>query len=316
MPIVTVIVAGGEREIPFTRGASLRDILDATPFRVRSGCQGNGACGLCQVAIESGAGSPPTATERLVLPPDGPERAVRLACQFVPEGDVRLRIVGRPRETTWRALGADHVPCTLSPAASDGADAAPGAGHGLAIDVGTTHVSASLWALDRRERLLACTGSNPQSGHGSDVVTRLQAAADSAEGGRALARLPLEAVSDALRWMGARAGVEPGQVTRVAVVGNTAMLTLLTGGEPRTLLDPRSWTTPIATRLRDPGTGFAGWGSIPRPRWTWCLRWRGSWAPTCWPASSAPASRSVPAACWSTWARTPRSRCGTARSCG
>ena len=72
------------------------------------------------------------------------------------------------------------------------------AAYGLAIDLGTTQISLSLWDLKHGHRLYGRVGPNPQSLYGADVVTRLIAAGESPENARRLARLPLEAVAEDL----------------------------------------------------------------------------------------------------------------------
>ena len=51
MPELLLRLDGETHRIPFEPGPSVRDILDATDFRVRSGCRGIGACGLCRVRV-------------------------------------------------------------------------------------------------------------------------------------------------------------------------------------------------------------------------------------------------------------------------
>jgi uncharacterized 2Fe-2S/4Fe-4S cluster protein (DUF4445 family) len=99
---------------------------------------------------------------------------------------------------------------------------------------------------------------NPQSYYGTDVVTRLIAAEQSAESARRVARMPLDAVHEALMDMCSQSGFDIRNVSEVAIVGNTAMLTLLTETDPRILLQPYFWTQPIECRLDKPQT----WVSI------------------------------------------------------
>ncbi len=54
MPLLTVRFPGKDRRIPFTAGRSIREILDETDIRVRAGCNGGGACGLCRIRIAGG----------------------------------------------------------------------------------------------------------------------------------------------------------------------------------------------------------------------------------------------------------------------
>jgi signal transduction histidine kinase/ferredoxin len=92
MPKLTVVTDEAASEIPFSQGTSLREILDAAGLRVRSGCRGNGACGLCLVQIEAGNVNNPSENESLILSPEQIKQNTRLACQLMPENDLRIRI--------------------------------------------------------------------------------------------------------------------------------------------------------------------------------------------------------------------------------
>jgi uncharacterized 2Fe-2S/4Fe-4S cluster protein (DUF4445 family) len=134
----------------------------------------------------------------------------------------------------------------------------------LAIDLGTTQVSLSLWDLKRGRRLHGRIGPNPQSVYGTDVVARLIAAGESPENARQLARLPLEAIAGALLEMCARAGCQPQEVVQAAFVGNTAMLSILTGADSRQLLQPHNWTRPMEYRIENPHTWVSLLGIHPQ----------------------------------------------------
>jgi uncharacterized 2Fe-2S/4Fe-4S cluster protein (DUF4445 family) len=118
-------------------------------------------------------------------------------------------------------------------------------GYGLAVDLGTTNISLSLWDLSGGRRIGAITGANPQFRFGSDVVSRLTAAGESKENAKTLAQLPLSAMRGALREMNLSHSINLREVRRVNIVGNTTMLALLTEMDPDILLQPRSWTQPM-----------------------------------------------------------------------
>jgi uncharacterized 2Fe-2S/4Fe-4S cluster protein (DUF4445 family) len=242
MPKLTVMVPGAARAIPFSPGVSVREVLEGAGVLVRTACRGNGACGLCVVQVEAGDGGSLTQTERLVLSPVQLSGNCRLACQLLPENDLDIRIVNPALSFGWRDLARSRVPyapSALHPAAGrKPADPA----YGLAVDLGTTQISVSLWDLKHGRRRFGRVGPNPQSGYGADVVTRLMAASESDEDAGRLARMPLEAIAAALRQMCAQDGVALEAVCRAAIVGNTAMLVLLTGTDSQQLLQPDHWT--------------------------------------------------------------------------
>ena len=257
MPILTVMTNEIAREVPYTPGPSVRELLDAAGIRIRSGCRANGACGLCLVEIEAGEVPRPTRNECLLLSAEQRQRNTRLACQLVPDADLRIRIVGGSERPAWRDLDAALLPCALS---SVPLGTALQAAYGLAVDLGTTHISLTLWDLHRGQRLCGRVGANPQSHYGSDVVTRLIAARESRETAGRIARITIDAIGEACREMCAQQGLSPAAIGRVAIVGNTSMLALLTETDPGILLQSSSWTRPVdcrpdggeawATRLR------------------------------------------------------------------
>ena len=246
MPILTVITKNAVQQLPFQPGTSVRGILEAAGLPIRSGCRGNGGCGLCTVEVASGDAGGLTRNEGLLLTPEQVKSGVRLACQLRPENDLGIRIRATADAPGWRDLDAGGTTPGMAPPASG--PARDEDGFGLAIDLGTTTISLSLWNLGSRSRLCGRIGPNPQGVFGADVVTRLIAAGESPDTSRRLAQLPWSAVRDALHDMCAREAVEPRRVKRVVIVGNTAMLILLTGADPAALLQPRSWSMPVGFR--------------------------------------------------------------------
>lgn len=259
MPKLTVITDDISREMAFSQGSTVRELLDASGLRVRSGCRGNGACGLCLVQIVAGNINSPTKNECLILSSEQLLQNVRLACQLMPENDLCIRIINTVSMSQWRDLNPGCLPCApshlrpLTDMQSTKTQSTKTT-YGLAVDLGTTHISLSLWDLKHGNRLSGRIGGNPQSRYGTDVVTRLIAARQSPENARKLARMPLDAVREALLDMCSRGGFNPRDVIHVVIVGNTPMLALLTETDPQILLQPHFWTQPIECRLNNPQT--------------------------------------------------------------
>jgi uncharacterized 2Fe-2S/4Fe-4S cluster protein (DUF4445 family) len=265
VPVLTVRSEGQVRDIPFIAGQSVREILDSTDIRVRAGCNGIGACGLCRIRIESGTVNEPTAKERALIDNSLFTEGIRLACQTKPGKKVRIEILNPARKSNWRNLpeakgcGIPQHPHltlrTFSPA-----DPAP---YGVAVDLGTTHISISLHNLVTGQRLAGRIGRNPQMKYGSDIMTRLVAASGSPEHARLLGRSVLVAIGEALQDIATRDGISLVQVVRFTLVGNTAMLALLSGRNYELLIKPSHWAGDIDCLPENPGAWAAEWGFAP-----------------------------------------------------
>jgi uncharacterized 2Fe-2S/4Fe-4S cluster protein (DUF4445 family) len=106
---------------------------------------------------------------------------------------------------------------------------------GLAIDLGTTKIAASLVDLASGDELAVAGSLNPQIGYGEDVVTRLAHAmrdrqgneGNEGNGGYALTAMVRKMLDDLLGKVTDQAGVSRSQVADICIVGNTAMTHLL-----------------------------------------------------------------------------------------
>jgi uncharacterized 2Fe-2S/4Fe-4S cluster protein (DUF4445 family) len=243
MPLLAVKLADKDRHIPFTAGRSIRDILDETDIRVRAGCNGKGACGLCRIRIVGGDIGEPSQIEVLTLDADQLSCGIRLACQVQTDHDLMIEIINPAPRSVWRRLEADWI-------AHAGVNEVPAVGAetahtlGVAIDLGTTHISITVHDLADGLRLTGRRGLNPQAESGSDVLTRLQAAMTDGQGERLRSQV-VKAIGEGLYDIGSREGIDLQRVTRVVLAGNTAMLALLSGHNSNLLLQPDYWNRPI-----------------------------------------------------------------------
>ena len=103
----------------------------------------------------------------------------------------------------------------------------------MAIDIGTTTVTVVLFRLGDREQLASVSELNHQASHGSDVLSRIDAA--NSIGVEPLRRLIVDQLDRMLAAALGAAGVEASAVTRATITGNTTMLHFLTGLEVASL---------------------------------------------------------------------------------
>jgi uncharacterized 2Fe-2S/4Fe-4S cluster protein (DUF4445 family) len=247
LPTLTVKSEKGECRIPINPGQSLRDILDGANVRVRAGCRGTGACGLCLVRIEAGPVNEPKPSEKTYLDSTQLAQGIRLACQVIPAQDLQIEILAPAPEAQWRSLprGDGRRAGRVSALPLKDAPTDVREPYGTAVDLGTTHISLSLLDLSSGEWLAGRYGPNPQMVFGSDVMTRLIAASESSKHARVMRQQVVDSIGGALWDIASREGIDLRRVTRLALVGNTAMLALLSGRNYSRLLQPSHWTKAI-----------------------------------------------------------------------
>lgn len=233
---------------------SIRESLDATDLRVRAACGGVGTCGACIVKVEKGDVPPPALAEYQKLIPEERAEGSRLACQLRPLGDLTIRMNDPAPPSAWKSIPPEALPAIDRRRPDLGA-----APFGLAVDLGTTHIRLAFWDMKAGRRIATRCGPNPQGLFGADVLNRLEAARRHP---KKLMEAAREAILDGLRDMLAR---DVGEVTpmlaeigRITVVGNAAMLALLTGQGGEALVDPANWLLPVDCQPRDPAW-FEAW---------------------------------------------------------
>jgi uncharacterized 2Fe-2S/4Fe-4S cluster protein (DUF4445 family) len=104
--------------------------------------------------------------------------------------------------------------------------------HGIAFDLGTTTVVATLLDLTTGTPLAVASALNKQQPFGADVITRISATMlDPAALGK-LSKLARETLAELTAEVCAEAGTEPADVAEVALAGNATMTHLVLGIDP------------------------------------------------------------------------------------
>jgi len=93
---------------------------------------------------------------------------------------------------------------------------------GLAIDIGTTTITLAAYRFPGKEPVQILSEMNRQSAFGADVVSRIGGDYQALHG----------CIRAQLRDMLAQTGLAPGEISRAAVTGNTAMLHFFAGLDP------------------------------------------------------------------------------------
>ncbi len=272
MPQITILL--GEKEnkksflVSFTPEKSLKTILNTTDYRVRTGCIGNGACGLCLVRIDKGKVEKPALNETLHLSESQISAGIRLACMVFPKNDLQIEIINKIPKSNWTILPEEkYNSITIKPDLLYDITKEPyylseniKNPYGAAVDIGTTSINLTLYDLSNGNLITTRYGLNPQLKFGSDVLTRVLAASESDESADEIKQIIIDAVKDVLRDIAVSEGLNIRQITRMIFVGNTAMLTLLTGYNFKQLLDPNYWMEPIDLQSLDISDHASDWG--------------------------------------------------------
>ncbi len=266
MPLLIAKIEKSERRILFTPDRSLRDILDATDIRVRSRCRGTGACGCCRVQIEAGKVNEPTPNEHTHMGSARLDQGIRLACQVMPKDDLRIVVLEPAPKSNWRSLFEEEEEVWRIKRYPTLRELPPEVEHpyGVAVDLGTTRISLSLLDLSSGQRLAGRYGLNPQMSFGSDIMTRLVAASESQTQAQTMRQQAIEAIGEAMLDIATREGINLQRVTRLTLVGNTAMLALLSGRNYGMLLQPSRWMSPVDCLPLDTESWAVSWDIYPR----------------------------------------------------
>jgi uncharacterized 2Fe-2S/4Fe-4S cluster protein (DUF4445 family) len=225
------------RRLRVPAGQPLIEALTHAGLFLRADCGGKGGCGKCRVKLvpEPNAGFD-TDTFSLLASRSlsAAEQALgyRLACQLAVHRDLHLEI---PETSLFNADIIQKAPLSLPAELAQAKPLAEDEGFGVAVDLGTTTIALYLCALNTPQVLASVSIKNPQAQFGDDVMSRIGAVREKAD---LLGRMQSMAVN-AIQWgaltLAERQGIDPVNICRMAVVGNSTMIHILMGENPANL---------------------------------------------------------------------------------
>lgn len=220
MATVTIEYKGTLKKYQAKDGMTILEALQASETDVSFPCGGNHTCGKCRVEAQ-GMLSQMEATEASLLA--GSPSNVRLACFAKVAGDCTVKVLS---EKGGERIAVDFVSGgTLDPIYDGGC--------GIAVDIGTTTVVGYLFAYDRHNPLAVCGEINRQQAFGADVLSRIDYCNHHTV--KPLSDLVRIQLSDIAKQLCVKAKIDREAVRCFCVAGNTTMLHLLAGLEPRSL---------------------------------------------------------------------------------
>jgi len=200
-----VIVRYKNKERMVKKGTILSDAIRLMEEKIETPCNCMGICKKCQIKV-SGDLSPKEKIEES-LP-----KEIRLACITKVLGDVEVF------ELTDSELKISEEEINLDIDTKD-------KGRVLAIDVGTTGVSARLIDLEKKRIVGKYSGLNYQSEYGADVLSRITYCIQN----------DVSKLQDAILSQIKDIVKKVGSVDRIAIAGNTTMQHLIYGKNPKSL---------------------------------------------------------------------------------
>ena len=248
---VLVLEPSGLR-IVINEQTTILDAIRMVGLQIPSECGGRGTCGKCCVILNPA--NPPTQVETQLLGKNDIDAGVRLACQHRIRSDTRAVI---PHTSTAAKI--------LTSGVSSASDFAPDEGHegefGIAVDLGTTTIVAYLLDLGNGNQIANLADLNPQVIFGEDVMSRIAYAMKDEKSRTLLKQRVLEKI-DALSTMLCNdSGVPSDKLSRLVLVGNTAMHHLALSLNPSSL-----GLAPYEPQMRDAFTSngkSVGFKSVP-----------------------------------------------------
>ncbi|MDR1875623.1 MAG: ASKHA domain-containing protein [Synergistaceae bacterium] len=189
-------------EVEVSGGALLSDVMRNAGVPLETPCNGMGVCGKCVVSVD--------------------ERPVR-ACAHVLTQDVCVQTP--PPQGAFSSIDrGGHI----------GVEAGDASGAGVAVDLGTTGLSACL-VLKTGETVARASCLNPQTQYGGDVLTRASWCRGKPENLEKLRRSVVEALNGLIDEMLAASSIGRDSIRRVVVAGNTVMQHIFAGVDPTPL---------------------------------------------------------------------------------
>ena len=209
---VNIILEPLGKLIEVNHGTPLIDILHE--YGVEFPCGGKGTCGTCKVRILEGELKVEEEQKRKLKKLNlGNEW--RLACFCEAESDITLEI-----SQFENIILADSSTFEFKAKT----------GYGVAVDLGTTTVVTQLVNLENGHILDSVSDVNPQAKFGADLISRIQGCLDGEQVKmQDLIRQKMRAMIQSMLQK------HPVEVSKIAIVGNTAMHHIFSGLEVRPL---------------------------------------------------------------------------------
>ncbi|WP_300455095.1 ASKHA domain-containing protein [Desulfobacula sp.] len=238
-------------------GTSIMDAARMADLPIESPCNQTGVCGKCRVKLSHGANNHILTPEDTVLHPTAVSQGWVLACQTRILKDIEIDRLPNIHTVKDPASVLDHGHCDakgFAPAISKKFDPKKNlteifTGHdcigtepgdtrehifGMAVDIGTTTLVASLIDLKTSREKGSVSALNPQANFAQDVLSRIKFA-DTQKGLQTLQNAFVTCLNQMVGTVCNKTGIQPNNIYESVFSGNTCMLHLACGVSPVSL---------------------------------------------------------------------------------
>ena len=243
--IVFKIENSADVKVRAEQGENLLELARRSGVAIDAPCAGNGTCGKCRVKLISGALE---TEDNPHLSQEDYDAQWRLACQSSVHGDAVIWVPMSASAFRNNIKTADlsspeelarYEEATAQIFATDIDMGCAETGVGVAVDIGTTTVTAAMLDLQTGHVLAKASMGNGQIRFGADVINRIIQQSKPGGVGRLRHAVREETLIPIFESLCRGAGKKPEEISRVVIAGNTTMEHLFVGADAQTIrLEP------------------------------------------------------------------------------
>ncbi len=224
MPDVVVTFEPSGLRVLVESGTTALEAARQVGLYIPSDCGGRGTCGKCRVTVYPI--QIPTTHDLEHLTTEEIQEDIRLACKL--KLYKKSRILLHRNKTQVKIL-------TTSEAKDWIIDPDLQNKFGIAIDLGTTTIVAYLLDLSNGIQIAQVESLNPQTAFGEDVISRITFASREKDGSKILQQRVVNELNQQISQLLGSTRIHNDQISRITIVGNTAMHHFLLGANTDSL---------------------------------------------------------------------------------
>jgi len=228
------------KEFEFPSGIFIIHAAEEAGITIESPCGGHKKCGKCRIKIEKGE-FPPTNFEKKLLSEKELHQGIRLACcsKITTDSEIYISDLSRlyPKKvlnylTTREKFKFSPPVFRITDRKLDNDKV-----YGIAFDLGTTNIVASLVNLAAGKEISRVQIKNSQINYGADVVSRLEHIKNQEKNLHKLHNCLILQINELIDYFLAEQNISVDKIIHIVCIGNTFIQYTLTDTYPKELFD-------------------------------------------------------------------------------